>query len=213
MDESLEVKDYLSFFKRYLHFTKKRVTFIIIFTVISMILSGVLTYFLISPVYKSSTTIITTKSNLEEGLTYDDFNLSENLTTTYKEIIKSRAVLEQVISDLKLNISYEELLQNVTLDSVSGTQVLKIEVKDSNPKIAMEIANKIPTIFEAEGKKIINLGKVTIVDKATQSKKPSSPNYKINVLAAAFIGIVASICIIFLPQYLYEKINDKELDE
>ena len=105
MEETIDLREYFAIIK-------KRFWIIALITVVAMVVSGVISFFMLSPVYESkSTLIVNTEKNEEtQMITGDQFSVSQKLAVTYCEIIKSRAVLESVISNLKLDSEYEDLV-------------------------------------------------------------------------------------------------------
>lgn len=204
MEEAIDLKEYFSTLKGYFKITKKRASYIAIITLVSMGVSAILSFFVLKPVYESSTTIIINKSSESEELTYDDYSLNEKLAGTYEEIIKSRTVLQEVIKDLNLNATYEDLLKNISIEVIKGTQILEITVQNTDKVLARNIANAIPGKFLSEGKNITGLKSVKVIDKAIIAKKPSSPNKAINIIIAGVIGLILGIVAIYILEN-YDK--------
>ena len=83
--------------------------------------------------YQSYTTVILGSSaNTSNSITQNDINLNKNLVSTYAQIVKSKRVLEQVITQLDLDIEYEELANKISVGSVNDTEIIKISVSDSD---------------------------------------------------------------------------------
>ena len=59
------------------------------------------------------------------------------------EVVETRPALEDVIDDLALSLSVEELRAKVSAAPVSGTRLLKISVEDSERGLAVGIANGV----------------------------------------------------------------------
>lgn len=127
---------------------KKRLALIISITLIAMIISGVVSYFVITTEYKSSTQILVNQAKDSES-TYSQNEVQTNiqLINTYSVIIKSAAILNDVRSDLKLNMSVSQLNNKITVESAQNSQVMTVSVTDPNPALALEIANKTAEVF------------------------------------------------------------------
>ena len=212
MEETIDLREYFAIIK-------KRFWIIAIITVVAMVVSGVISFFMLSPVYESkSTLIVNTEKNEEtQMITGDQFSVSQKLAVTYGEIIKSRAVLESVISNLKLDSEYEDLVEKITVSPVKDTQIISISVQDTNPKKARDIANEIPKVFEKEVKRITKANDIQVIDKAILPENPIKPNKMMNVAIAAVLGMMIGLFIVFLLEYLDNKIKtpqdvEKHLD-
>ena len=66
-------------------------------------------------------------------LTQQDMQTSLSLTKDYAELIKSRTVTEGVIAQLNLDLTHEELLKKMAVDSATDTRILSITVTDADP--------------------------------------------------------------------------------
>ena len=212
MEETIDLREYFAIIK-------KRFWIIGLITVIAMVVSGVISFFMLSPVYESkSTLIVNTEKNEEtQMITGDQFSVSQKLAVTYGEIIKSRTVLEDVISNLKLDSEYEDLVEKITVSPVQDTQIISISVQDTNPKKARDIANEIPKVFEKEVKRITKANDIQVIDKAILPENPIKPNKIMNVAIAAVLGMMIGLFIVFLLEYLDNKIKtpqdvEKHLD-
>ena len=212
MEETIDLREYFSIIK-------KRFWIIALITVVAMVVSGVISFFMLSPVYESKSTLIvnTEKSEETQMITGDQFSVSQKLAVTYGEIIKSRAVLESVISNLKLDSEYEDLVEKITVSPVKDTQIISISVQDTNPKKARDIANEIPKVFEKEVKRITKANDIQVIDKAILPENPIKPNKMMNVAIAAVLGMMIGLFVVFLLEYLDNKIKtpqdvEKHLD-
>lgn len=202
MEETIDLREYFAIIK-------KRFWIIAIITVVAMVVSGVISFFMLSPVYESkSTLIVNTEKNEEtQMITGDQFSVSQKLAVTYGEIIKSRAVLESVISNLKLDSEYEDLVEKITVSPVKDTQIISISVQDTNPKKARDIANEIPKVFEKEVKRITKANDIQVIDKAILPENPIKPNKMMNVAIAAVLGMMIGLFVVFVLEYLDNKIK------
>ena len=101
--------------------------------------------FLMTPTYQSVTKIyvLNKQDNSNTNVTYSDLQAGTQLVKDYSELIKSRFVLEAVIEQLGLPLSYEKLSRKVTVSTPADTRVISIAVTNSNPVMAMKIANAI----------------------------------------------------------------------
>ena len=212
MEETIDLREYFAIIK-------KRFWIIALITVVAMVVSGVISFFMLSPVYESkSTLIVNTEKNEEtQMITGDQFSVSQKLAVTYGEIIKSRAVLESVISNLKLDSEYEDLVEKITVSPVKDTQIISISVQDTNPKKARDIANEIPKVFEKEAKRITKANDIQVIDKAILPENPIKPNKMMNVAIAAVLGMMIGLFVVFVLEYLDNKIKtpqdvEKHLD-
>ena len=202
MEETIDLREYFGIIK-------KRFWIIALITTIAIVVSGAISFFVLTPVYEAkSTLIVNTEKNEEtEMITGDQFSVSQKLTVTYGEIIKSRSVLEAVIKNLNLDDSYEDLVNNITVSPVKDTQIISISVQDTNKEKARDIANEIPKVFKKEAKRITKANDIQVIDKAILPQNPIKPNKMMNMAIAAVLGAMIGLFVVFLIEYLDNKLK------
>ncbi|MGL5652654.1 MAG: YveK family protein [Paraclostridium sp.] len=208
MEDNIGIKGYLQIIKR-----RSWIMFLITF--IAILVSTGVSFFAVNPVYEANTTLLVdiNKKPGAEIVTSEQLSVSEKLAVTYGEIIKSKSVLNEVEDSLDLNCGYEELSDKVNVSSINKTQIISVSVQDTNPKRAAEIANAIPTAFQQEVKRITEANDVKVIDKAVVPSKPTKPNKATIIAISAILGIMISLFVIFLLEYLGPKEGVKENDK
>ncbi|MFJ7856149.1 YveK family protein [Peribacillus frigoritolerans] len=205
MEETISIKD---IFKT----LKKRWKLIMLLTLIAALISGTISYFLLTPVYQSSTQILVNQKQSENQLDSNQIKSNIDMINTYSVIIKSPAILEKVIDELKLEQSVEQLSQKIMINSQENSQVFSLTVQDSNPAKAVEIANTVSSIFQKEIKDIMKVDNVSILAKAEIKENPTpvKPNPLLNIAIAVVVGLMAGIGLAFLLEYLDNTIKDED---
>lgn len=205
MEETISIKD---IFKT----LKKRWKLIMLLTLIAALISGSISYFLLTPVYQSSTQILVNQKQSENQLDSTQIRSNIDMINTYSVIIKSPAILEKVINELELDQSVDQLSQKITINSQENSQVFSLTVQDSNPAKAVEIANTVSSIFQKEIKDIMKVDNVSILAKAEVKENPTpvKPNPLLNIAIAVVVGLMAGIGLAFLLEYLDNTIKDED---
>ena len=208
MEDNIGIKGYLQIIKR-----KSWIMFLITF--IAIIVSTGVSFFAVNPVYEANTTLLVdiNKKPGAEIVTSEQLSVSEKLAVTYGEIIKSKSVLNEVEDSLDLKCGYEELSDKVNVSSINKTQIISVSVQDTNPKRATDIANAIPTAFQQEVKRITQANDVKVIDKAVVPNQPIKPNKATTIAISAILGIMISLFIIFLLEYIGPKEGVKKNDK
>lgn len=139
----------------------KRKKFIATITTISILLAGVFSFFIIKPTYESSMMIMASDATDNGSTVLVDGNLDKMLDSisqypkmnieTYKQQVKTPAVLSKTIDDLELGDKYtaDSLANKITLETIKDTQLIIIKCIDDNPEEAARIANKVGENFIA----------------------------------------------------------------
>lgn len=203
MEETIDLKEYFEALK-------KRGWIVILTTFIAITISGVLSFFVMEPIYQAELTFMVNFSPKEESqLTKDEMEYGTNLVETYKPIITSRKVITEIKSNLDLNMDQNEITKSIQINSISGS-VMSITVDSTDPVIATNIANSIPSIFGKELKRIAKVHGIEVIDTATVPKTPIKPEKIKNIVIAAGLGIIVSTGFIFLLEALDNKIKTIE---
>ncbi len=205
MEETISIND---IFKT----LKKRWKLIMLLTLIAALISGSISYFLLTPVYQSSTQILVNQKQSENQLDSTQIRTNIDMINTYSVIIKSPAILEKVIDELELDQSVDQLSEKITINSQENSQVFSLTVHDSNPTKAVEIANTVSSIFQKEIKEIMNVDNVSILAKAEVKGNPTpvKPSPLLNIAIAVVVGLMAGIGLAFLLEYLDNTIRDEK---
>lgn len=205
--EELDLKEIFNMF-----WTRK--IYVVLIVLIFMVIGTIYSYIFVSPVYTSYTTLLLASSSENpskgDSITTSDVTLNNNLVATYSELIKSKKVLGEVIDNLGINISYNLLKNSISVNAVKSTQLIQINVTNSNTAQAKEIANEIAEVFITEVSDVYKINNVHIVDKAEESVNPSNINHKKDIAIFAFIGLVVACGYVLIANMLDTTVKNKE---
>lgn len=195
----------------------KKKWLIVLVTLVSIIASAVISFFVLPSEYETYTTLMVGKSKeysgMNQGIEYNDVLLNKQLVSTYGEIAKSRAVGGKVIDELGLDMSHSGFSEKLNVSLVNETEIIKLSVTHNDPKEAATIANETAQVFMEQVKEIMNIDNVQVIDRALVPEGPVSPKPILNIAIAAVLGIMISVFIIFILEYLDNTIktpNDVE---
>lgn len=206
MDYEIDLKDYL-------RIVRKRLWLIIAFVLVCTIGAGVVSTFFLSPVYEASTKLIVNKSDETAALNSVDLNtvnLNLRLIDTYKEIIKTPAIMNIVAEENpEFGITAKELSSKVRVSSVNNTQVMTLVVEDESYERAAMIVNAVSSVFQREISNIMNVDNVSILNEAslTEVPGPVKPNTKLNIAIAFVVSLMVALGIVFLLEYLDDTVK------
>ena len=209
--EELDLKELFNIFW---HKKIEILLIVLIFGVIGVIY----TMGFVTPMYSASTTLVLASSGKNENLpdtgittsTATEVTVNSKLVSTYSELVKSKNILRQVISNLNMKIEEETKKKNITVSSVKDTELIQITVKNEKPSYASQIANEIAKVFTEKVKEIYKIENVQIVDEAEVPNEPSNINHKKDVAIFALIGLVVSIGYVLLLNMLDTTVKTPE---
>lgn len=198
--------------KELIIFIKSKLGLLIIITVSICLIGCIYGLFLQKPMYKSDTTIILGgNENTTSGtITQSDVTLNKNLVSTYAEIVKSRRVLDQVIDELDLDLTYEALSKKISVNAVNNTEIIRISITDRDAVNAKDIANTTANFFSKEVVELYNMNNVNILDEANVASEPYNINIVKQVIIYFFIGLIISASVLFIIFYFDRTIKSVE---
>lgn len=185
--------------------------------ILSGILLGVLsiigTQLFITPKYESTTKIMVLNKQDNNTLTSADMQTSTQLTKDYAELIQSRTVLEGVIAQLNLDMTYKEMLNKVSVETSSDSRIVSISVTDEDPYTASEIANAVRDMAAEHIQSVMDIEAVNVVDTANIPNEKASPSLAKNGVIGGLLGVIiamAAVIIIYLTNDTIKVEEDVE---
>jgi len=206
MEESIDLKQLFGVIK-------KRFWLIALLTIIAAIISGVVSFFVLTPVYEANTQILVNQAKSKEQF-YNSSELQTNvqLIQTYNDIIKSPAILGEVTKQLNLDMTPKQLSNQIQVTNSQDSQVAHIVVQDTNARLAVKIANTTAAVFKKEVPKIMSIDNVSILAKAQldEALSPIKPQPFLNIAIAVVVGLMAGVGLAFLLEYLDNTIKNEQ---
>ena len=171
----------------------------------------------VTPMYESYTTLLLVKGESEgaqqttsDSITTTDLTLNSKLVSTYRELIRSKDVLRQVISNLNINVNEDDIRNNITVTSVEETELIEITVQNEDPTYAAKIANEIAKVFTEKVAELYKINNVHIIDEAEIENTPSNINHVKDVVIFAAIGLVIAVMYVLIANMLDTTIKTAE---
>jgi len=187
---------------------KKNILMILAVTIASAVVGFLISAFLLSPQYEASATLIVNSredQTAQTTITNDQITSATKLVDTYSVILTSDTVLDKAIADLELTLDYEELLDKVTVESVNGTQVMKISVQDEDPVLAQRIVANIVEQAPEIIIQTVKAGSVEVISQAKTAEEPVSPKKVMNTAIAGILGLVLALGFVLLRNVMNNK--------
>lgn len=190
---------------------KKRWKIIALTTVLATLVSGIFSFFVISPTYEASTKIFIGKEGAEsEGYNSSDVSMYQNLIKTYSELIKTKDLVNKAIDNSEYDLSVNSVLNGITVNTLTGTQILQISYQSKSPSIAKNMLESITNEFITKAEELVPNGNVKILESVELPKNPVAPNKTMNIAIAFILGMMVGFGIVFLLEYLDNTYKNKE---
>lgn len=207
MEETISLQDIFKVLR-------KRILLILSFAVVATVIAGVISFYVLTPIYQSSTQILVNQNQSENQTQIQTSDIQANLQliNTYNVIIKSPVILNKVIEILDLDMSPNALSQKITVNNANNSQVVNISVRDEKPYMAVDIANTVAEVFQEEIQVLMNVDNVNILSPAVLPENPSpvKPNKMLNMAIALVIGLMIGVGLSFLLEYLDTTVKTEQ---
>lgn len=173
--------------------------------ILCMLLGGVLAFsytkLLVKPTYSASSKIYVVSASNNSVIDLSDLQVGSQLTSDYQELLKSRPVLQDVIKNLDLDISYKDLGNEITISNTTDTRILTIQVTTNDPQLSADIANEVVNQAIIYLPKVMETEEPNIVESAVAPEEKAGPSYTKNTLIGVLLGGVL-MCGVLLVQFL-----------
>lgn len=209
MEETISLKEIFEVIK-------KRLLLIIALICGAALIAAVVSYFVLTPTYESSSQFIVNQGQQDPTMQFNvnDIRTNVELINTYNVIIKSNAILEDVVEELNLPYTAGALANKIKVSSEQNSQVVTVTATDTNPVVATKIANATVLIFQDKIPDLMNMNvdNVKILTSAETPIKPMpvAPNPKLNIAIALVLGGMIGVGLAFLLEYLDNTITTEE---
>ncbi len=190
---------------------RARIWIILLTGILTAAVAGLISNFLLTPIYTSTSKLyIVNKSTSITSLALQDLQLGAQLTQDYMVLVKSRPVVTQVIDNLELDMSYEEMLSVISISNPTNTRILEITAEYPDPFLAKRIVDEFATVSTSRIAKIMDTSEPTVVEEGYMQPNPSSPNTKRNVVIGGILGLFLAAGIVVVLFLLDDTIKDSE---
>ena len=192
---------------------KKNILPLILATVIFGVGSFFGTQYLMEKQYKASAMIIVNnKASEASGFNSAEIVAAQDLASVYSIIIKSDTVIDKVIKNLKLNMTYEQLVGAITVTPVNSTQVIQISMVGNNASDCKDIVAEVVKVAKPIISDTVETGSVKDISKASiaNNGNPVGPSAVKNSVLAAFLGFALVMMIFIVKEFFNKKFKSED---
>jgi capsular polysaccharide biosynthesis protein len=180
---------------------------------LSAALAGVIAFvyskFLITPQYESTSQLyVLSKSTSITSMA--DIQLGTNLTNDYIVVVTGRPIVDQVIDNLGLDMSYESMVGKITLNNPTDSRILEITVQDSDPQLAKRIADEMADVASAFIAEKMDQDPPSIIQYGYADGGKVSPSIRRNTVSGALVGAVLAMAVVVVIYLMNDTIMTQE---
>ena len=208
----MELQDYLKVLRRY---------WLGVIAIVALCGSAAFAYSLLQPkVYAANANgFVTTADNSDIAMGSVNDSLSKSRAKSYADVAKSRAIAENVVNDLKLDVTPSSLVARISVAQPVDTVLLKITARGATPQEARDLADAWVKALATEvesieapnsGQLTAGMPRVVPVEQAELPSAPISPNIPRNVLLGLVLGSMLAVGYAVVRSTLDSRIRSAE---
>lgn len=180
----------------------RKLPLIVLIGVITAAIGFVYSSFFVTPMYQSTTKMyVLSQQDSSKGTTYSDMQMGTLLTNDYKELIKSRYVIETVLENLDLDMTVARLSEEITVTVPESTRIIAVTVKDASPVMAKQIADEIREVASEHITKVMDIEAVNVVEDANLPTVKCEPSIRKYTMLGGVAGLFL-MCAFFAVRFI-----------
>lgn len=200
--------------KQYFRVLQKKWWLIASIVIIAITATGVKSFYFTTPVYAANAKLIVNQSSGEGGASLNASTIQTSifLINSYKEIIKSSAIMNKVVEEYpNLGQSAWQLSAKISVTSANNSQVMNLVYQDTSYAKAAEIVNAVSTVFKEQIPHIMNVDNITILSEADPAARPAPINFNpvMNLFISFAVSLMLAVGLVFLLDYLDDTVKSE----
>lgn len=191
---------------------RKNTFMIVTLTLFTGFFMAMVTIFLLTPKYEAETQILVSQPESTGTVNNQDIETSLQLIMTYRDIILSPIILEEVINNLDLNMPIRDLSGQITVSNQDQSQVITVTVTEDSIGEAIVIADEIAGVFQEQVIEIMDVDNVSVLAPADleADTSPVSPDTFMNVVLGLVVGFMAGVTLAFGRAFFDKSVRNEE---
>lgn len=165
------------------------------------------------PKYESTATLYILKQENKATYNYttSDFSLALDVVNDCTYILKSHAVLDEVMESLNLKMSYRDLYGCIETNNPSDTRILEVTVTTNSASLSKKIADQVCLIGTEKITDAMGFEQVNLYENGLSSSEPCNT---LSLVSYAFIGVIAGILTysVIVIRYIFDDSLDMKED-
>jgi capsular polysaccharide biosynthesis protein len=191
---------------------KRKYKLIGIITAVFVIVSIILSFFVITPKYQVEEKLFVGKAESKINHSYDnnEVQMYQNLLSTYSDVIMTDDLVQTALNESGINLESKNVIKNLQVTPKPNTQIIDIIYDDTNPQRAVNVIEGITKVFIKKSKELIPNSNVQVIERANYPIKPVSPNKTLYILIAFILGILVGIGVALALEFMDNTFRSKD---
>lgn len=208
MDTSKEVN-----FEELLEIIIRKWWLIVLMTLIGFGSAYFYTVKYITPIYEAKTVLYIGQESGGLGsidVSLGQLNANSQLLVDYKQIASTRLVINEVIKNLRLNMSYDEFQSNILVESILDSRLFTVGFRNQDPQVAKLVSDELAKQLTVAVLQIVGVENIRILDQALMPQVPVSPNKLLNSIIGGLLGFFIALFIVVFMFLVNDTISSED---
>lgn len=193
---------------------KKSWVSIIVWGIVGLLASLVVSFVIMTPKYSSTIDILVNQKADNTQMQYTAQQADLQAINTYQDVLKKSVILAPVVKEVRQKDNYQgtvaSLQDNMTISNQTNSQVISVTVTDTNAYTAADLANTIGEVFSRKIKKMMKVDNVTVVTKAKANTNAVSPKKGLNALIGLAVGLLVGMALAIIKEITDTTVKDTD---
>lgn len=146
----------------------------------------------------------------ERVVEYGSASVSKESEKFYNEILDSNDLLEEVINNLDLDTTNEELRNNITMEVPEDSGTILITIDSPKFKNTDQIVDEVVADFQQRVYDLTEIEKIKTMNAGSEPKVTNTMNISRNILISMAAGFVIGAVVVIILEYLDDSIQTKK---
>ncbi len=188
---------------------------VVLFVVVAVILTSVITVCFTPDTYTSSGVIYVsgksdTNDEQDSEVQKSDIDTARVLSTTYIETLKTRTFLTEVSKNAGNKYTWSQIKNMMYISTINDTELLTVEFTANSAVDAYNLTKSVLDLAPEILSKVAKGGSIEVLDKAQLPESANSKGLFSKVAISGVVGAVLAVAIIFVLTYFNNKITKSE---
>ena len=193
----------------YFYYVLHRLRFVILAVIIGAGITFGYTFFLVTPQYEATAQLYVVNSK-DSVINLSDMQIGAYLANDYQLVFKTWEVNEQVIKNLNLPYSIEQMGEMMKITNPTSTRVLFITITSPEPQQAANIANEYANVASEYISRTMDTDAPRILSTAVAPGVPVTPHRVMNMLIGSLGSLFLSLFVLLISYLRNDKIVTDE---
>jgi capsular polysaccharide biosynthesis protein len=145
-----------------------------------------------------------------EIVNVQDITAARNMVNTCAELFTTRDIAARLKAEAGLPYTIDEIMDMIRMGTSNNTEFLRVTITANRPEMAVYMLEKFVEICVLEFDRIIESGRISLVDSPYSTEKPVFPDTTLFLILGFLAGFALTYLIVFIKEILDIKVKAED---